>query len=140
MSFAVRRGIDAEAIARAREHDDVIGRFLEMIAGTEPRATYNLADAARTVGLDEAVVLRLWVASGLGDQPEAFDEDIEMLRVLAVALEAGMPIDALLQLTRFLNDALTRVAETETRLFHFYVHERLRTGGLTGPRTRRRHR
>lgn len=55
-----------------------------------------------------------------------------MVRGLRVALEMGMPPEALLQLTRVLNDALTRVAETETRLFHFYVHEQLRSQGLTG--------
>ncbi len=132
VSFAVRRGITAEAIARACEGDDVIGRFLDLIAGTDPRQTHSVAEAASAAGLDEAVVRRLWVASGLGDQPEAFDEDLENLRVFAFALEAGMPIDALLQLVRVLNDALTRVAEAETRLFHFYVHERLRAEGLTG--------
>lgn len=132
VSFAVRRGIAAEAIARACETDDVVGRFLEMIEGPEPRPTHELPEVARDLGLDETVVRRLWVASGLGDQTEAFDEDVEMLRALAFALDASMPIDALVQLTRVLNDALTHVAETEIRLFHFYVHEHLRAGGLTG--------
>lgn len=132
ISFAVRRGITAESIAQACDHHDVIGRFAKLIAGTEPRTARTLDDAARSVGLDELFVRRLWVASGLGDQPEAFDEDVEMLRTVALALEGGMPGDALLQLTRVLNDALTRVAESETRLFHFYVHERLRAEGLTG--------
>lgn len=131
ISFAVRRGIAAEAIAAHSEHEDVIGRFVE-VTGRAEGSTYSLADAAAAVGLDEETVRRLRLASGRGDQPEADDEDMEMLRGLASALETGMPLDALVQLARVLNDALTRVAETETRLFHFYVHERLRADGLTG--------
>ncbi len=132
IGFAIRRGITAEAIARICADDDVIGRFRAMIAGTGSRSMHRIADVARETGLDETVVRRLFVASGLGDQPQAFDEDVEMLRGLAVALDAGMPVDALVQVTRVLNDALTRVAEAETRLFHFYVHERLRAEGLAG--------
>src|SRR5207244_1449680 len=37
-----------------------------------------------------------------------------------------------IQGTRVLADSLGRVAEMETRLFHFYVHERLRASGLSG--------
>lgn len=132
ISFAVRRGITAKMIARACEVDDVIGRFQDMITGGKPRRTHDVADAARASGLDDATVQRLWVASGLRDQREAFDEDVDMLRMLGFAIDAGMPVDALAQLARVLNDALTRVAEAETRLFHFYVHERLRVEGLAG--------
>lgn len=132
IGFAVRRGITAKMIARACEVDDVIGRFQDMITGGEPRQTHDVTEVARVTGLDDATVQRLWVASGLRDQREAFDEDVDMLRMLAFAIDAGMPVDALVQLARVLNDALTRVAEAETRLFHFYVHERLRVEGMTG--------
>ena len=43
-----------------------------------------------------------------------------------------MPADALVQLERMYNDALTRVAEAETRLLQFYVHQRLGGEGLAG--------
>jgi class 3 adenylate cyclase len=55
-----------------------------------------------------------------------------MLRVLTVALDTGMPAEALLQLVRVYNDALSRVAEAESRLFHFYVRDRLKAFGVTG--------
>ena len=72
------------------------------------------------------------VAAGLAEQGEVFEDDVEMLSIVATALNVGMPADALLQLVRVYNDALTRVAEAENRLFHFYVHERLKADGLEG--------
>ena len=129
ISFAVRRGISAEAIAKRCETDDVIGRFVSL--GGEPRgASRPFDDLAKEAGLDPHLVGRLRVAGGLADQGEADDDDAEMMRGLGLALQVGMPPEALLQLARVLNDALTRVADTETRLFHFYVHERLRSEGL----------
>ncbi len=129
VSFAVRRGIAAEAIAEQSE--DVIGRFIEL-TGRQRGEVYTVEEAAKVVGLDPDTVRRLRLASGRGDQSDADEDDMEMLRGLAFALRAGMPLEALLQLARVFNDALTRVAEAETRLFHFYVHERLRADGLTG--------
>jgi len=59
-----------------------------------------------------------------------FDEDLDMLRVAGAALQFGLPEEALVQLVRVYADALGRVADAESRLFHFYVHERLRAEGL----------
>jgi class 3 adenylate cyclase len=78
------------------------------------------------------VLRRLWSAAGLGDQDEAYDDDVAALRALRAALDAGLPEDALLQIVRVFADALGRVADAETRLFHHYVHERLRADGLAG--------
>src|SRR5207253_4955146 len=70
---------------------------------------------------------------GFGGQGERlYEEDVQALKTLKVALDAGFPEEALLQLTRVYADALGRVAEAEIRLFHFYVHERLKAGGLSG--------
>lgn len=62
----------------------------------------------------------------------AGDDDVESLRLLATALEAGLPEPALMQMVRVYADSLRRVAEAEVRLFHFYVHERLQAEGVTG--------
>ena len=131
ISFAVRRGISAEAIAKRCETEDVIGRFVDL-TGVPRGTSHTFEELAKDAGLDSDLVARLRVAAGLGDQLQADMDDAEMARGLGLALEMGMPADALLQLIRVLNDALTRVAETETRLFHFYVHERLRSEGLSG--------
>jgi class 3 adenylate cyclase len=60
------------------------------------------------------------------------EEDVRMLRYCKVALEAGFPEEALTQVLRVYNDALARVADSESQLFHFYVHQRLKTAGLAG--------
>ncbi len=51
------------------------------------------------------------------------------MRAVRTALDAGMPEAAVLQLVRVFADALGRVADAETRLFHFYVHEPLLADG-----------
>ena len=96
------------------------------------RAGIGFEEVARATGLDEGTLRRIWVASGLGDQDEAFDDDLEALRMLAAVLGAGMPEEAVVQLVRVYADALGRVGEAENRLFHYYVHERFRADGLEG--------
>lgn len=133
IAFAERRGIPPETIADApEEQGDVLAHYMELAGVTPGAVTSSLDEAANLSGLDAAFVRRLWVAAGLSDEPEMYDEDIEMLRSLSVARSAGMPEEALLQVVRVFNDALSRVADAETRLFHFYVHERLRADGLSG--------
>jgi adenylate cyclase len=131
IGFAARRGAGPEAIARLmRDGEDIIGRFLELVTTEPGRAGHSLDEVSNLAGIEPELVQRLWIAAGLSDQPEAYDEDIAALRWMARTLELGLPAEALLQVVRVLADALGRVAEAETRLFHIYVHERLRADGL----------
>src|SRR5207247_7923223 len=59
------------------------------------------------------------------------EQEIELARGWKLALEAGLPEEAIVQLVRVYADALGRVGEAESRLVHFYVHERLRVAGLS---------
>ena len=129
LHYATRRGIEAGAIADAvRRQGDLLERFTDYVAPDEgePR---TLDAAAAEAGVDSDLVRRLFAASGIGAS-ELFDEDVAALRGLRMALDVGLPDDALLQLMRVFADALDRVADAEIRLFHFYVHERLRSQGL----------
>ena len=75
----------------------------------------------------------MWEVAEAGEPGEVGDEDdVAMLRSCKVALEAGFPEEALTQVLRVYADALGRVAEAESRLFHFYVHQRLKAAGLSG--------
>ena len=133
IQYAERRGLTADDIVEAcRTQGDVLGEFVELITDGSPRTGHTVEAVADQTGLEPNAMRRLWVASGLGDQDEAFDEDLEAQRWMALALAAGIPEDALLQLIRVYADAIGRVAEAENRLFHFYVHERLRAEGLRG--------
>ena len=128
----LRRGVGLEGIAQAAQNG-VLDRFVDMIlpAGTGP--TYSPAEAAEVVGLDLDLVRRLWMAPGFLEQGEVVsEEDLEGLRLLKAANEAGFPEEALMQFVRVYSDALGKVAEAEARLFHFYIHERLRAEGLSG--------
>jgi adenylate cyclase len=60
------------------------------------------------------------------------DEDLEMLKYVAAMLDAGIPLDAFLQLARVYGQALAQIADAEVRLFHLHVHEPLMREGIPG--------
>ncbi len=129
----LRRGIGLEAIAKADREQRFLSHHLELMFPGGVSPSYSLADAAELLGLDLELLRRLWTASGLVQQGDSLsEEDLECLRGMKLAMEAGFPEEALLQLIRVYADSLGRVAETETRLFHFYIRERLETEGLSG--------
>lgn len=126
---ATARGIDAATIAAASEREgDILGRFVALGGGGRRGESRLVGERARDAGLDVTFVQRLWIAAGLGEQ-EADEDDAAMMQAVRQALDAGLPEEALLQLVRVYADALGRVADAETRLFHFYVYERLQAEG-----------
>jgi len=132
----LRRGISLEGIAQAA-NDGILDRFVEMILPAGRGPTFSLAEAAEMLGLDVELVRRVWMAPGFLEQGEMVtEEDLEGLRLLKAAMEAGFPEEALLQFVRVYSDALGRVAEAEARLFHFYIHEEFKARGLSGPALR----
>jgi adenylate cyclase len=58
------------------------------------------------------------------------DDDMQAMRWSASVLAAGFPLVAFLQLTRVYGQALSQIADAETRLFHIYVHEPLMREGV----------
>jgi adenylate cyclase len=124
----VRRGVDQSAIAawiRSGEMD----RHVELLL-PQSGATYRLAEACATLGLDADMVRRVWESAG-GNIDVLDEEDMEALRALKPAIDAGFPEAAIAQLVRVFADAMQRVAETEARLFHFYVRNALAAQGLS---------
>ena len=131
--YAATQGIGADEIAAASARQgDLLGQFSLLASGGSSRTARPIEVALEDTGLDPSTLGRVWVASGLGDQTELFDEDLEALHAASTAIEAGIPEDALVQLLRVYADALGRVGEAEQRLFHYYVHERLRSDGFAG--------
>lgn len=129
LRLAVARGLRAEDIAAAvGERGDLLRQFVERLDLSDT-APVTLDEAARRSGLDVGLASRLMVAAGLSPE-ELGEDDVRALEAARLALDAGFPADALLQLMRVLADALARVAEAESRLFHFYVHDRLRLDGM----------
>src|SRR5205809_2429366 len=133
IQLLLRRGIVLDAIARVEREQGFLSHYIDVMFPAGVRAIYSLAEVNRMLGLDSGSVRRFWEAAGLGDRGDLLDEEhVQALKAIRVLVEAGFPEDALVQLAHVYADALGRVAEAEARLFHFYVHERLKTQGLAG--------
>ncbi len=132
----LRRGISLEVIeAAAREfmRSGLLFTYTHEMFPAGIGSVYSLAQAAEIAGLELELMRRLWEASGMHEQGEMlYEDDVQMLAQLKKALVAGFPEEALVQLLRVYADALGRVAEVETRLFRFYIRERLLASGVSG--------
>jgi adenylate cyclase len=89
----------------------------------------SLEEAAERSGIDPEMLRDLRTALGwFGDG--FLEEDMQVLEGFKVIAGAGMPREATLEGARVYGDALRRVAETEVRLVHVHIHERLLAEGL----------
>jgi len=134
IQLCLRRGISVDALSRIEnEQGSFLRRYLETLypPGFEPR--YSLEEAAAQAGVDTELTQRLWSVCGLHEASDLLNsQDVAFFRSCKAMLDAGLPEDALFQGLRVYADSLARVAEAESRLFHFYVNERLKAGGLSG--------
>jgi class 3 adenylate cyclase/YHS domain-containing protein/DNA-binding transcriptional MerR regulator len=131
IQFVRTRGVSGEQLAAATaSQGDLLGIFEELAPTSNVPS--NLTDAARDLALDDAVIEELAEILDWEDLGAGTDSDVATLRVVAKALELGMPRDALMQLMRVFADATARLADAVVRTFHNYVHERFRAQGLVG--------
>jgi adenylate cyclase len=93
--------------------------------------TYPRAQVAEELGLDPGVVDRVAAMLGLGADAELGEPDRHLLRYIAEALDVGLPLEAILQLTRVYVRAMGQIADAEVRLVHLYVHEPLMRSGVS---------
>src|SRR5262245_35952691 len=134
VQLLLRRGIDLAAIVRANASEKCVARYVDVIFPGGVGRTYSLEDAAERLGFDLAALRRFWEAFGLTGQADLlYEDDVQALSGIKIALDAGFPEEALLQLVRVHVDTLDRAADAESRLFHFYVHERMKARGIVGP-------
>jgi adenylate cyclase len=134
----------ARIVARLREQ----GHSLEEIkrAGDDGRLAFGyveelfpsrggdieLEEAAAETGLEPALIVRIWRATGLPSwMLERLDkDDLEALQYMAGVLSAGFPLVAFLQVMRVYGNSLRQLADAEARLFRIYVHEPLVMDGV----------
>ena len=95
----------------------------------EAGSPLGLNEAAARVGLEADQLRQL--TSALGFSWGVRESDVEILEVLRVARDAGLPWEAILGFTRVLGDSLRRIADSEIRLVHVYIHERLMAAGAS---------
>jgi adenylate cyclase len=134
----------ARVVARLRERGHPLAQIKE--ATKDGRLAYGLLqdlfpigervwtleEAAQETGLEPELVERIWLSMGFSrhELDALSDEDMQAMRWSASVLGAGFPLVAFLQLTRVYGQALSQIADAETRLFHIYVHEPLMREGV----------
>jgi adenylate cyclase len=128
------RGHSLEELRRAGQEGRLATGFVEDLISPGERREIPFEEAAEEVGLEPALVERIWNTLGFAPRrPETItEEDLRALRYVASVLEAGFPLVAFLQLLRVYGQSLSRIADAETRLFHIYVHEPLMRQGVPG--------
>ncbi len=126
------RGHSLESVRRASEEGRLAYDYAEELFPA-PQEHYPLRQAARETGLEPALIERIVTAVGFPTQLESLSEDdVQLLRYAAAALDAGFPLVAMLQLVRVYGQAIAQIADAEVRLFHLYVHEPLMRSGAGG--------
>lgn len=122
------RGHSLPDIRRAVEDGRLaFSRVADLFGSDQP--VYSVRDASRETGLEPDLVERLKVTLGLRPARDLTEEELEMLRYVGAVLEAGLPLEAMLQLTRVYSQAIAQIADAEVRLVHLYVHEPLMRSG-----------
>ncbi|MFL5894828.1 MAG: MerR family transcriptional regulator [Thermoleophilaceae bacterium] len=125
------RGHSLEQIRRATDEGRLAYGMLEELYPKTER-TWTLDEAAEETGVEPELIERVWLSMGFSrhDLDQLTDEDMQALRYVASVLAAGFPLVAFLQLTRVYGQAVSQIADAETRLFHIYVHEPLMREGV----------
>jgi adenylate cyclase len=127
------RGHSLQEIRRASAEGRLAYGYIEDLF-PEAEAEVSLEEAAELTGLEPALIERIWASVGFSPQrlEGLTREDLQTLRYIASVLDAGFPLVAFLQLVRVYGQALSHIADAETRLFHLYVHEPLMRDGVPG--------
>jgi class 3 adenylate cyclase len=128
----VRRRIDSgehdpESLAAAIREGRVESMFGRQLF--EVGTPLSLEDAATRAGVDPSQMRDALAALGFAST-NLHDSDVELFDALRAARDAGLPWDAILGVTRVLGDSMRRIAETEIRIVHVYIHERLLADGV----------
>src|SRR3954451_11549815 len=125
------RGHSLDEIKLAADEGKLAYGLLEDLFPPGDRV-YTLDDAAEETGLEPELIERIWLSMGFSkhELDALTNEDMQALRWVASVLAAGFPLVAFLQLTRVYGQALSQIADAETRLFHIYVHEPLMREGV----------
>jgi adenylate cyclase len=131
------RGHSLESIRRAAADGRLAYGFIEDLFPTSGDGDVRaFDDVVAETGLEPAIIRRVWTSLGLpGSELDSLSEsDAQALGYIAAVLNAGFPLVAFLQLARVYGQALSQIADAETRLFHLYVHEPLMREGVPGLR------
>jgi adenylate cyclase len=106
-------GVSLDELKRAVAEDRLVLLRVERALGTE---RYSAREVAQRTGMPLELVLRHRQALGLPtpdpDERLFTDEDLDAVQRLKAFVDAGLPEDGLLEVTRVLGEGLARVAAT----------------------------
>jgi len=113
------RGHPLEEIRSASESGRLAYGYMEALFPQE-EAGRSLDEAAEEVGLEPALIERMWTSAGLSADhlTRLADDDLQLLRYIAAALQAGFPLVAVLQLLRVYGHAVAQIADAAVKPFH----------------------
>jgi len=120
------RGYSVDAIREAARGGRLAFGYAEELFQV-PEGQYTREQAANLTGLEPELIERLMTLLGtpMGMEGRLNEEDLGAMRHCADVLASGFPLVAFLQLVRVYAQSIRRVADSEVRLFHLYVHEPL---------------
>ena len=95
------RGHTLREIRRATEEGRLAFGYIEELL-PPAAADHTIEEAARESGLEPALIERIYATMGFNaaSLEHISEEDLQLLRYVAAVLDAGLPLVALLQLTR----------------------------------------
>lgn len=92
-------------------------RILKLIL---PPPIYTGPQTAERAGVEFETARKIWRALGMADVPDdvvAFsDEDVEALGIAKTVLDVGFPLEGLISRSRVLGQAMSRVADSQSRM------------------------
>jgi class 3 adenylate cyclase len=121
-------GYDPESLATAIRDGRVESMYGRRLF--EASSPLGLDEAAERTGLEPDQLRQLTSALGFS-WSGLHESDMDILEILRVARDAGLPWEAILGVTRVVGDSLRRIADTEIRVVHVYIHERLMAAGAS---------
>jgi adenylate cyclase len=125
------RGYALEDIRDAAEKGHLAFGYAESLLRA-PESRFTPEEVAGQTGLEPELIERLMTLLGtpMGREDTLNEADLRAMRHCAQVLDSGFPLVAFLQLVRVYAQSIRKVAESEVRLFHIYVHEPLIADGV----------
>jgi adenylate cyclase len=120
-------GYSPEQLAKAIRARELRPFLVEHLYPDRPQLSVEQAGARAGISPDAIKALR----TALGLTGDMLDErDLQALEAFKVMSAVGLPWEAVLEGARVYGDTLRRLAETEVRLVHVHIHERLEASGV----------
>jgi class 3 adenylate cyclase/DNA-binding transcriptional MerR regulator len=127
--YVTHLGFEPESLAAAIREGHIETPYGGQLFDTA--SPLSADDAAARAGLEPDQLRQLTAALGLPSSNLSEQDVNELFTVPRAALEAGLPWDAVLGVTRVLGDSIRRIAEAQIRAVHVYIHERLTAEGVS---------